>query len=351
MADLKKRSFGMAPNGRPADLYVLDNGRGLEAEITNYGGIVVALRVPDRHGRQADVVLGHSSAAGYARNTPYIGALIGRVANRIARARFTLDGRTHKLAANDGPNHLHGGRVGFDQATWSAAPVADDDGPALELHHVSPDGDEGYPGRVEVRVVYTLTHEGALRIRYEATSDRATPLNLTSHGYFNLGATNDILDHEIRIPASRVLQVDAGLIPTGAVRDVAGSALDLREPVRIRDRIGAADEQVRIARGFDHAFVLDGQDTPLATAAEVYDRSSGRAMRVRTTAPSIQFYSGNFLDGSIVGKDGRRYGPRAALCLEAEGYPDAPNHPGFPSIVVRPGEVYRQTTAYEFTAL
>jgi len=344
-----KKPFGSAPDGTPIDLFILDNGRGVEARITNFGGIIVSLFAPDRHGGRRDILLGFGDARGFARNKPYFGALIGRCANRIAKARFVLDGRTYHLAANDGDNHLHGGIMGFDRVVWKARPV-DEDGPALELKYRSKDGEEGYPGNLDVTVVYTVTPAGQLQIRYEAVTDQPTPVNLTSHAYFNLGDSPDILGHEIRLNAGFFLPVDAGLIPTGELRRVDGTPFDFRAPASIGGRLTADDEQLRLARGIDHTFVLDKRGGALATAAEVYDRASGRAMRVRTTEPGIQVYTGNFLDGTILGKGGRAYGPRAAICLEAQHFPDSPNQPQFPSAILRPGEVYRQTTVYEFTA-
>ena len=354
MEYIDKQPFGVTPEGAAADLYVLANGRGLEARITNYGGIVTALYMPDRRGRVRDITLGHYHLAGYASNKPYLGALIGRFANRIAGGRFTLDGRTYQLSINDGPNSLHGGVTGFDRVLWDARPTDDPDGPALELRYRSRDGEEGYPGNLDVTVVYTLTRAGSLRIRYLARTDRPTPLNLTNHAYFNLGATPDILAHEARINAARYLPSDGDLIPTGEIVPVAGTALDFRAPARIGDRVD--DPSLKLARGIDHCFVIarehgDVDAEGLATAAEIYDRASGRAMRVRTTEPAIQFYSGNFLDGTVVGKEGRAYGPRAGLCLEAQHYPDSPNQPDFPSTILRPGADYRQTTVYEFKVL
>jgi aldose 1-epimerase len=349
MPRLVKEPFGSAPDGTPLDLFILDNGRGLEARITNFGGIIVSLFAPDRHGRRRDVLLGFGDARGFARNKPYFGALIGRCANRIAKAQFVLDGRTYHLAANDGHNHLHGGIIGFDRVVWEPRPLAGD-GPALELKYRSQDGEEGYPGNLDVTVVYGLTPANELKIRYEAVTDRSTPVNLTSHAYFNLGDSPDILGHEIRLNASVFLPVDAGLIPTGQLRRVDGTPFDFRTPASIGARLGVDDQQLRLARGIDHTFVIDKRKGGLATAAEVYDRASGRAMRVRTTEPGIQLYTGNFLDGTIVGKGGRAYGPRAALCLEAQHFPDSPNQPRFPSAILRPGEVYSQTTVYELSA-
>jgi aldose 1-epimerase len=349
MPHLDKKPFGTAPDGTPIDLFILENGRGLEAAITNLGGIIVSLFAPDRHGRRRDILLGFEDALGFARNKPYFGALIGRYANRIANARFILNGRMYQLAANDGNNHLHGGIVGFNRVVWRPRPV-EEEGPALELKYRSHDGEEGYPGNLDVTVVYALTLAGELQIRYEAVTDRPTPVNLTSHAYFNLGDSPDILGHELRLNASFFLPVDAGLIPTGELHKVDGTPFDFRVPAAIGPRLTADDVQLRLARGIDHTFVIDKKEGELATAAEVYDRASGRAMRVRTTEPGIQVYTGNFLDGTIVGKGVQAYGPRAALCLEAQHFPDSPNQPWFPSTILRPGEVYRQTTVYEFIA-
>ncbi|PWT76901.1 MAG: galactose-1-epimerase [Proteobacteria bacterium] len=349
MRNVDQEPFGHAPDGTPIDLFVLDNDPGIEARITNFGGIVVALMVPDRRGKARDVSLGFTSPAEYARNKPHFGALIGRYANRIAGARFTLDGIAYPLAANNGPNHLHGGVTGFDKVVWQARAL-DATEPTLELNYRSRDGEEGYPGNLDVSVVYKLRDNG-LHIDYTAVTDKPTPINLSNHTYFNLGATPHILDHEIRLNASRFLRIGAGLIPTGELSSVAGTPFDLRTPARIGARIGLDDDQLQAGLGYDHTFVIDKNEDELAVAAEVYDRSSGRAMRMWTTEPAVQFYSGNMLDGTIVGKTGSPYGPRAGLCLEAQHFPDSPNKPQFPSTILRPGEVYRQTTIYEFTAL
>jgi len=311
----------------------------------------VALRSRDGAGRPGHVVLGHETLGGYlAGNRPYLGALVGRCANRIAQGRFTLDGRVHELACNDGPHHLHGGMRGFDKVLWSASAGTGPSGASLELRRVSEDGEEGYPGRLDVAVTFTLGEDDQLRLDYEATSDAPTHCNLTHHPYFNLDGTPDVLGHVLTLRAGRFLPVDAGLIPTGELRPVAGTPMDFTRPAAIGARIGADDEQLRRARGYDHCFVLDRGGQGLAPAASLAGPASGRLLEVLTTEPALQLYSGNFLDGTLTGRGGRVYGPRAGLCLETQHYPDAPNHPAFPSTVLRPGQVYRSTTAYRFSA-
>jgi aldose 1-epimerase len=334
-------------------LYMLRSARGLEVDVASYGGIVTRLLVPDREGGLADVVLGYDSLPAYEAGTSYFGAIVGRYANRIAGGRFTLDGEEVRLATNDGPNHLHGGLRGFDRVVWDAEPFESDSAVGVRLTHVSPDGDQGYPGTLRATVTYALTGE-ALRIEYEATTDAPTVLNLTHHGYWNLAghASGEILDHELRIAATRFTPVDSTLIPTGELRRVAGTPFDFREPTRVGTRIGDDDEQLLRGRGYDHNFVLDGWtgDGTLRRAATLRDPGSGRTMEVWTTEPGLQLYSGNFLDGSDVGKDGAVYRHRDALCLETQHFPDSPNHPAFPSTALRPGETFRSTTVYRFTA-
>ncbi len=347
-----RESFGKAPCGRNVDLYRLTNARGMQAEIITYGGILVRLLVPDRRGELDDVVLGHDRLEGYLKSTPYFGALIGRYGNRIARGRFTLDGREYVLATNNNGNHLHGGFKGFDKVVWEASPVRTSSAVGLKLAYISVDGEEGYPGNLEVEVTYLLTNDNELRIDYRAQADRPTPVNLTHHSYFNLAGqgVRDILDHELMLEADRFLPVDARLIPTGEVRSVQGTPMDFTRPVPIGARIGADDPQLANAGGYDHCWVLNKpRPGELTRAARVFESTTGRVMEVRTTEPAMQFYAGNFLDGSIVGKQGRAYRHRYGFCLEAQHYPDSPNKPEFPDTILRPGRTYTQTTVYSFS--
>jgi aldose 1-epimerase len=335
------------------DVYTLRGragGRGeIRARITTLGGAVMSLEVPDREGRLADVVLGFDEPAGYLENRPFLGALIGRYGNRIAGGLFTLDGASHRLATNDGANHLHGGPGGFHRVTWEVLSVGEASEPSLALRHVSADGEEGYPGKLEVEVVYTLTAEGALRVEYTARTDRPTVVNLTQHSYFNLAGhdagSDRLLAHELRLAGSRFLPTDATSIPTGELRPVDATPFDFRTATPIGARIDAADEQLRIGHGYDHTFAVDGWDGKLREIAEVREPGSGRRLIVRTTEPGVQFYSGNHL-GGITGKSGARYPARSGFCLEAQHFPDSPNHPRFPSTRLAPGETYRQTTEY-----
>ena len=349
---ITRQHFGRLPNGEAVDLYTLVNSRGACAQITDYGGIVVSLRVPDAAGVLADVVLGHSELSGYLDNKPYLGALIGRYANRIAHACFILQGTQYQLAANDGPHHLHGGLRGFNRVLWRAAGDLRVDGPALRLRYVSESGEEGYPGTLEAAVTYTLTEDTALRIEYEARTDRTTVLNLSHHSYFNLrdaGATA-ILGHELQINADRYTPVDDTLIPTGAIAAVHSTPLDFKRQRQIGAHIDRDHPQLRAAGGYDHNFVLNGKPGELAFAARVFEPDSGRIMEVYTTQPGLQFYSGNFLDGSVVGRGATAYRRRHGLCLEAQHFPDAPNKPHFPSTQLEPGQLYRHTTLYKFSA-
>jgi aldose 1-epimerase len=343
--------FGTTRDGEDVELYTLTNSDGVEVRITNYGGIVTHLLVPDRDGVPGDVVLGCDSLSGYLEGTPYFGAIVGRYGNRIARGRFLLDGVEYSLATNNGDNHLHGGSRGFDKVVWAAEPYQAESEAGLRLSYVSEDGEEGYPGRLTVTVTYALTNENELRIEYLAETDKPTVVNLTHHSYFNLAGhdSGDILGHELELAASRFTAVDSGLIPTGELRQVAGSPMDFRERLSIGARIDAADEQLRFGGGYDHNFVLDAYDGSLRFAARVYEPTSGRVMEVYTSEPGIQFYSGNFLDGSNVGKGGTPYEHRAGFCLETQHFPDSPNQPHFPSTVLRPGERYESTTIYRFS--
>ena len=346
--------FGTAPDGTAVDLYTLANGMGAVARIATWGATVVSLEVPDRQGRPGDVVLGFDTLDGYLRYPrAYFGCIVGRYANRIAKGRFTLEGREHVLACNDGENHLHVGVSGFDKVVWKAEPLAARRGAGVELSYRSRDGEEGYPGNLEVTVAYALTEGNALEIDYVATADRPTVVNLTHHGYFNLDGAGrgDVLGHVLAIDAGRFTPVGAGLVPTGELRAVRGTPMDFMRPTPIGARIGSKDEQLAFAGGYDHNFVLDRAGGGPSRAARLLSPGSGRALEVLTTEPGLQLYSGNFLDGTVAGKGGRVYGHRSAVCLEAQHFPDSPNQPGFPSTVLRPGETYRATTIYRFYAL
>jgi len=338
-------------DGKEVFLYTLRNRSGMEARITNYGGIVVSLLVPDKAGTPGDVVLGYDSLSSYLKATPYFGAIVGRYGNRIGKARFTLDGKEYVLNANDGPNTLHGGARGFDKVVWEADETTPATEPSLSLSYLSRDGEEGYPGALRAAVVYTLTDSNELRIDYAATTDRPTVLNLTHHSYFNLAGagSGDILSHELMLNADRFTPIDSGLITTGELRSVEGTPMDFRVPTAIGVRIGASDEQLRFGRGYDHNWVLNRTGAGLSLAARVFERTSGRAIEVWTTEPGIQFYSGNFLDGTNVGKGGKAYAYRTGLCLETQHFPDSPNKPSFPSTVLRPGEKFASTTVYKFS--
>jgi aldose 1-epimerase len=348
--------WGNAPDGTPVELYSFGNEGGVALRVSNYGGIIVSLHAPDRDGRLDDVVLGHDDVASYARSDAYFGALVGRVGNRIASGRFTLDGETYQLATNDGGNHLHGGVRGFDKVTWKAEPFRRPGGAGLVLAYTSEDGEEGYPGRLDARVTYTLTPLDELMVEYEATADRATLVNLTQHSYFNLAGAGrgDILEHELTIHASRYTPVDATLIPTGELAPVAGTPFDFRSPTPVGAHIDGPHAQLRYGSGYDHNWVLDRPDDatstgrPLAHAARLAEPTTGRVLDVHTTEPGLQLYSGNFLDGTMTGKEGRTYARRGGLCLETQHFPDSPNHPRFPSIELRPGRTYRSRTVFAF---
>ncbi|HVU36422.1 MAG TPA: aldose epimerase family protein [Opitutaceae bacterium] len=350
------RSFGQLPDGRPTQLFTLENAHGFRADISDFGGIVVDLVTPDRNGKLGDVALGLTNAADYLAKSPFFGALIGRYGNRIAHGKFTLDGLTYSLPLNDHPGNipccLHGGTVGFDKAVWEARPMIIDGNPTLVLQHFSRDGDQGFPGNFTATVTYTVTANNELRIDYEATTDHATPVNLTNHTYFNLAGEGNgtILNHEVTINARNMTPVDAGLIPTGKITPVAGTPFDFTTAHKIGERIGEDNEQLKFAGGYDDNWVLDNQDGKLALAATVYEPTSGRVMEVFTTQPGLQFYTGNFLDGTITGKSGKSYIHRGGFCMETQHYPDSPNQPNFPSTILRPGETLRSTTIYRFSA-
>jgi aldose 1-epimerase len=350
------RSFGKLPDGRTARLFTLTSASGFQAEISDFGGTVVRLFAPDRTGRLADVVLGFDSVERYPAESPHFGAIIGRVGNRIAGGKFSLGAKIYSLVTNNAPDgipcHLHGGNVGFDKVLWSAEPATVAGQPALRLRYTSADGEEGYPGELSAEVTYSLTPEQGLRIDYKATTDQSTPVNLTNHSYFNLAGAGqgDVLDHEITLRASRFTPVHPGLIPTGDRAPVAGTPFDFTSTHRIGARIGADHEQLRLGAGYDHNWVLDSADGQLALAATVYEPASGRVLEVLTTEPGIQFYTGNFLTGSLTGKLGATYAHRGGLCLETQHFPDSVNQPGFPSTLLHPGQTYRSTTVYRFSS-
>ena len=345
---MQKQSFGKTEDGQQVDLYTLTNKNGMEAAITNYGGTVVSLKVPDRNRKFEDVVLGYDNLDGYAAGKAYIGATVGRYANRIAHATFVLDGVTYTLSKNDGDNHLHGG---FNKRVWTAKDVSSSAGQALELTYLSKDGEEGFPGNLPVKVVYTLTDKNELRIDYSATTDKDTVLNLTNHAYFNLAGqgNGDILQQQIMIRADRFTPIDAVSIPTGNLRSVKGTPFDFTTATAIGARIDQDDQQLKLGKGYDHNWVLNGGTAGSPSlAAQAYDPHSGRVLEVLTTEPGVQLYTGNFLDG-IHGKDGKVYNRRYAFCLETQHFPDSPNHPNFPTTELKPGQHFASTTVYKFS--
>jgi aldose 1-epimerase len=349
--EVKKELFGKTGDGRPVDLYTLTNSHGLELRAMTYGGIIVSLRVPDKHGKLGDIVLGHETLEGYIPNTPYFGVIVGRYANRIANAAFILDGVKYALAKNDGPNSLHGGIKGFNQQIWEGKEFKNAKGVGVGFSYLSKDGEEGYPGNLKVNVSYTLTNENQLVVDYEATTDKATPLNLSQHSYFNLAGegNGDILGHHLMLNADRFTPVDKTLIPTGELRPVKGTPMDFTKPTAIGARISDDYEQLVVGRGYDHNWVINRKDDSLTLAAKVHEPTSGRIMEVFTTQPGVQFYSGNFLDGTITGKQGHVYKHRYGLCLETQHYPDSPNHPEFPSSILRPGQTFKSQTVFKFS--
>jgi len=341
--------FGKMPDGTAVEIFTLSDGA-YEARVATYGGVLVSFKAPDRSGKVADVVLGFDNLDGYVANfngasDAYFGALIGRYANRIAHGTFMLDGHKYSLPLNNGENSLHGGPHGFNNVVWKAKAIAN----GVELTYVSKDGEAGYPGNLTATVRYTLM-KGDLRIEYSATTDKDTVVNLTNHSYFNLAGGGDILNHQLTLHASRFTPVDAGLIPTGELKAVEGTPFDFRKPTAIGARIQADDQQLHLGHGYDHNWVLDRKGAELEEAAELYDAGSGRVLKVLTDQPGIQFYSGNFLDGSIKGKGGTAYGLHAGLCLETQHFPDSPNHPDFPSAELKPGERYHTITIFSFSA-
>jgi aldose 1-epimerase len=351
-AQVTKRSFGKTDAGENVDLYTLRNTHGVEATITNYGGIVVSLKVPDRNGKFDDVVLGFNDLDSYLKPGPYFGALIGRYGNRIAKGRFTLNGVEYKLAVNNGENHLHGGIKGFDKVVWTGAEMKTRLGPALALTYVSKDGEEGYPGNLTTRVVYTLTNNNELKIEYSATTDKDTVTNLTHHSYFNLAGegNGDILNTRVTINANRFVPTDAGSIPLGDLRKVSGTPFDFLTAHAIGERINQDDEQLKFGSGYDHTWVINGRPGVMRLAATAYEPASGRVMQVWTTEPGVQFYTGNFLDGTLTGKSGKPYPRRSGFCFETQHYPDSPNQPSFPTTTLKKGATYRSTTIYKFSS-
>jgi aldose 1-epimerase len=343
-----KEAFSKTPDGTPVEIYTLNNAAGATAKVTTYGAILTELRVPDNKGKIGDVVLGFDTLKGYLDGHPYFGSNAGRVANRIAKGRFTLDGKEYKLATNNGPNSLHGGLKGFDKVVWHAGP-ASADGPSVVFNYRSADGEEGYPGNLDVSILYTLTHANELRVVYRAVTDKATPINLAHHSYFNLAgpASGDVLGHEVTIFADKYTPVDDTLIPTGKIEPVKGTPLDFTTPHAIGERIG---ELKGDPGGYDHNFVLrsGGSKTP-ELAARVYEPKSGRVLEVLTTEPGLQFYTGNFLDGKITGRGGVVYKKHAGFCMEAQHFPDSVNRPEFPSVILKPGQTYTQMTVYRFS--
>ena len=349
-ATIKQAEFGKTKEGTAVQIFTLTNKKGMEARITNYGGILVSLKAPDRGGAMADVVLGFDNLQDYIdKNSPFFGALIGRYGNRIGHAQFTLDGKTYKLSKNDGENSLHGGSGGFNTKRWTPKEVS---GGGLQLTYVSKDGEEGYPGTLTLVVTYDLTDDNALKIDYAATTDKDTVVNPTNHAYWNLkGAGNgDILNHMMTIMADRFTPVDAGLIPTGELRPVKGTPFDFTKPTAIGARIEDNDEQLKLGHGYDHNWVLNSGGGKLALAARVEEPATGRVMEVWTTEPGIQFYTGNFLDGTLTGKGGKVYARRSGLCLETQHFPDSPNKPSFPSTELKPGQKFHSETQYRFSA-
>jgi aldose 1-epimerase len=347
-AGVTRSTFGTMPDGKTVQQHTLKNSNGIEVKAIGYGGIITSLRVPDRSGRLDDIVLGFDRLEDYLQDHPFFGAIIGRYGNRIAKGRFTLDGRTYTLATNNGPNHLHGGNKGFDKVLWEMQPVAEAN--ALTFTRTSADGEEGYPGNLRVRVTYTLTDKNELIVDYLATTDKPTPVNLTQHSYFNLAgqASGDILGHEMMLNADRYTPVDATLIPTGELASVAGTPFDFRKPTAIGARINGDHPQLKAGGGYDHNWVLNRRGSGLQPAARVVEPKSGRTLEITTTEPGIQFYSGNFLDGKLTGKGGAVYRHRTGFCLETQHYPDSPNQKNFPSTILKPGAEYKTRTVFTF---
>ncbi len=347
--EISHKPFGKTQDGAPVDLYTLRNRHGIEVKIMNYGGIVLSISVPDRNGEFGDVALGYDNLEGYLKESPFFGAMVGRYGNRIANAKFTLNGKEYKLAANNGPNSLHGGLKGFDKVVWQAKSLATSEGPALELSYLSKDGEEGFPGNLSVTAVYTLTDDNGLKLEYTATTDKDTVVNLTQHSYFNLAGKGDGLNHEVMINAEKFTPTDKTLIPTGELKPVQGTPFDFRKPTAIGARINQDDEQLKFGGGYDQNFVIDKPPGKLGLMARVSEPTTGRVLEVLSTEPGMQFYTGNHLAGTITGKAGWVYKARNAFCMEPQHYPDSPNHPDFPSVVLKPGQEYHNTIIYRFS--
>ena len=340
--------FGNLSVGQPVSLYTMNNGKGAIMKVMNYGGIIVSLQVPDRDGNPIDVILGFDSLKAYEKGNPFFGSLVGRYGNRIAKGKFVLDGKEYDLVKNNNENHLHGGTKGFDKVMWKIEEVPGDQ-VALKFSYLSKDMEEGYPGNLDVEVIYTLTEDNTVKFDYKATTDKKTIVNLTQHTYFNLnGGKSDILSHEIAIHADNFIPVDAGLIPTGEIRSVENTPFDFRVAKKIGEDINVNDQQIKFGKGFDHTWVINGEDLKLT--AEAYDSISGIEMTVHTTEPGVQFYTGNFLDGSLTGKNNVVYKQRSGFCLETQHFPDSPNQKNFPSVVLNPGETYSSQTTYHFSS-
>lgn len=345
-ATVEKSNFGTLEDGTVIEAFTLRNVRGAMVKVITYGGTLTELWVPDKNGKLGDVVFGFDGLKGYLGSHPYFGSTVGRYANRIAKGKFTLDGKEYTLAINNGPNSLHGGKIGFDRRVWKAEPLREPHAAAVRFTYLSPDGEENYPGNLSVSVTYTLTDENALKLDYSAKTDKATPVNLTNHSYFNLaGSGGDILGYVLYLNADWFTPVDATLIPTGEIRSVKGTPLDFTKPTPI----GAHIAEIKDIGGYDHNFVINGEPGKLRLAARVSEPTSGRQMEVWTTEPGVQFYSSIGLDGTIVGKGGITYKKYGALCLETQHYPDSPNHPNFPSTILRPGESFHSETIYKFS--
>lgn len=352
MKFVTKAPFGKLPDGREVSKYTLTNRNGIELAVINYGGVVVSVKAPDKNGTVADVVLGYDSLSSYVAGSPFFGALIGRYGNRIGKGKFSIDGTHYTLPVNNGENHLHGGPQGFDKVFWNIEEVSSTDGASVKLTYRSADGEQGYPGNLDAEVIYTLTNNNEWVIKYSATSDKKTVVNLTQHTYFNLtgDVNNDILGHELTIQADKFLPVDKGLIPTGELKPVANTPFDFTKAATVGSRIENKDEQLTLGKGYDHCWVLNGASDNLRAVASLYDPKSGRMLEVSTTEPGLQFYSGNFLDGKNITKGGVPANFRHGLCLETEHFPDSPNKPSFPSVLLEPGKTYTTTTVYKFSS-